>query len=100
MHKFELTLKLKIKTMRKINKTGPGTARKSKSVLEPEREPPDNLSQYWNPTRNRQKIRVSSRTGTGRNMDPLQQWLRTISCKLRNRVFQVQDEISQMKSPY
>ena len=59
--------------MRKINESGPGTARKSKSVLKPEPEPPDNLSQFWNRTRNRQIIWVSSRTGTGRNMDPLQQ---------------------------
>ena len=46
MQEFELTLKLKTRTMRKINKTGPGTARKSESVLEPEPEPPDNLSQF------------------------------------------------------
>ena len=63
--------------MRKINKTGPGTTRKSESVLEPEPEPPGNLSQFWNRTRNRHIIWVSSRTGTGtvRNMDPLQQCL-------------------------
>ena len=77
MDDFELTLKLKTITMRKINKTGPGTARKSKSVIEPEPELPENLSQFWNRTRSRQIIWVSSRTGTGtgRNMDPLQEWI-------------------------
>ena len=75
MQEFELKLKLKIRTMRKIYKTGLGTARKSELILELEPEPPENLSQFWNQTRNRQIICVSSRTGTGRNMDPLQQWL-------------------------
>ena len=56
MQEFELTLKLKTITMKKINKTGPGTARKSESVLEPEPEPPDNLNQFWTQTRNRQII--------------------------------------------
>ena len=56
MQEFELTLKLKNRTMRKILKTGPGTARKSKSVVEPESESPDNLSQFWKWTRNRQII--------------------------------------------
>ena len=79
MHEFELTLKLETRTMRKINKTRPGTARKSKSVLEP--EPPDNLSQFWNRTRNRQIILISSRAGTSRNMDPLQQ------CYFRSEAF-------------
>ena len=61
--------------MRKITKTAPGTARKSESILEPESELPVNLSHFWNQTRIRQIIWVSSRTGTGtgRNMDPLQQ---------------------------
>ena len=75
MQEFELTLKLKTRTMRKIDKTVPRTARKSESVLEPKPELPDSLSQFWNQTRNRQIIGVSSRTGTGtgRNMEPLQQ---------------------------
>ena len=46
MQEFELTLKLKTRTMKKINKTGLGTARKSESVLEP--EPPKALSQFQN----------------------------------------------------
>ena len=56
MQESELTLKLQTTSMRKIYKTGPGTARKSESVLEPEPEPPDNLSQFWNRTRNRKII--------------------------------------------
>ena len=38
MQEFELTLELKTRTMRKINKIEPGTARKSGSVLESEPE--------------------------------------------------------------
>ena len=48
MQEFELTLKLKTRTMRKINKTGPGTARRPQSVLEPEPEPPRALGQFQN----------------------------------------------------
>ena len=47
------------------NKKKPGTARKSESVLEPEPEPPDDVNQFWNRTRNCQIIWASSRTGTG-----------------------------------
>ena len=67
------------RTMKFLYKPGPGTGRKSESVLEPESEQQDNLSQFWNRTRNRPIILVSSRigTGTGRNMDPLQQCLIT-----------------------
>ena len=62
--------------MRKIYKTGRGTTRKPESVLDPEPEQPDNLSQFWTRTQKGQIIWVSSRTktGTSRNMDPLQQW--------------------------
>ena len=56
MQELQLTLKLKNRTMRKIYKTGPGTARKSESVLEPEPEPPDSPSEFWNQTRNRHII--------------------------------------------
>ena len=56
MQEFELTLKLNARTMKKIFKTGPGTANKSESVLEPEPELPDNLSQFLNRTRKRKII--------------------------------------------
>ena len=71
--KIELTLYLKTKTMTKIHKIRPGTARKSESVLQP--EPPDNLSQFWN--RNRQIIWVSSRI---LELEPVQQWLTVWDC--------------------
>ena len=76
MQGFELTIKLNTRTMIFFYKTGPRIAKKSESILEPEPEPPDKLSQFWNRTRNRQIIGVSSKSGTGRNMDPLQQWCR------------------------
>ena len=56
MQEFQVTLKLNTGTMKKINKTEPGTARKYESVLELEPKLPDNLSQICNRTWNRQII--------------------------------------------
>ena len=80
MHEFELTPRQNNRTIKQINKT----ARKSESGLKLEPEPPDILSQFWNRTRNRQVIWFSSRTGTGtgRNMDPLQQWTKSLYLKV------------------
>ena len=44
----------------------------SKSFTEQDPEPAENIRQFYNRTRNRQIFRVSSRSGTGRNIDPLE----------------------------
>ena len=45
----------------------------SKRFTEQDAEPAENIRQFYNRTRNRQIFRVSSRSGTGRNFDPLEQ---------------------------
>ena len=49
----------------KNNRTGPGIAKKSKSFLKPHPEPPENISEFYNQTRNREMIWISSRMEIG-----------------------------------